>query len=194
MDITQEDAQESLNQVQDVSVRMRRAIASNYANGFLILWGSIWSIAAIGSHLRHEWAVYIWSVLDAVGIVGTIIIARRRFSMTSTKTISRVKGISWRIIGLWGALYVYVVIWLTILRPESGIQMNAFIGTACMFVFIVMGLWFESYFMVWLGLAVTGAILAGLYLVPHGYYNLCTAVFGGGTLLGVGLYIRKYWK
>ncbi len=194
MDITQEDARESLNQVQDISVRMRRAIASNHASGLLILWGSIWSIASIGTHFRHEWAGYIWTVLDVVGVVGTILIVRSRLQIANIKRIGQAKKIVWRIFGLWAALFVYMGIWLYMLKPDNGMQMNAFICTACMFAYIVIGLWFEGYFMVWLGLAVTGVVLAGLYLVPHGYYSLWTAVFGGGTVLGVGLYIRKFWK
>ena len=91
-------------------------------------------------------------------------------------------------------MFIYVAIWLNMLKPVSGLQTGAFIGTACMFVYIVIGLRFEGYFLVWLGLAVTGVILAGLYIVPLAYYNLWMAAFGGGAILGTGLYIRIYWK
>ena len=45
MNISQDDAQESLSTVQDVTVQTHKAIVSAYANPFLILWGlhiSIW--------------------------------------------------------------------------------------------------------------------------------------------------------
>jgi len=194
MDITQEDAQESLNQIKAASIRTRRAIAASYASGLLILWGAIWSLAAIGTHFYIEWAGYIWTALDVVGIAGTILIVRGQFRTANTKRITQAKNEYCRVFGLWAAMLVYAIIWLYMFRPVSGLLMNAFLCTTCMFVYIVIGLWFEGYFMVWLGLAMTGVILAGLYIIPHGYYNLWTAVFGGGAVLGTGLYIRIYWK
>ena len=100
---------------------------------------------------------------------------------------------NWRIGGLWGALLIYIFIWLRLLSPVNGMQVNAFICTACMFAYIVIGLWFESYFMIVLGLAVTAATLIGFYLLA-GYYCLWMAFAGGGALLGTGLYIRVRWR
>ena len=39
MNVSHENAQESLSTIQDVTVRTHRAIASAYANPFMILWG-----------------------------------------------------------------------------------------------------------------------------------------------------------
>ena len=39
MNVSQEDARESLSAVQDVAARTQRAVASAYANPLLILWG-----------------------------------------------------------------------------------------------------------------------------------------------------------
>jgi hypothetical protein len=61
-----------------------------------------------------------------------------------------------------------------------------------MFAYIVIGLWFAAYFMVWLGLAVTAATLTGFFLFTQ-YYCLWMAVTAGGLLLGTGLYLRIRW-
>jgi hypothetical protein len=48
--------------------------------------------------------------------------------------------------------------------------------------------------MIWVGLAVTGLIVAGLYLIPLPHYWLYLAVTGGGTLIGTGLFVRRRWR
>ncbi len=72
-------------------------------------------------------------------------------------------------------------------------QCNVFISTAGMFAYVVMGLWFNSRFMIILGLALTGVTLVGFYLLTP-YYCLWMAIMGGGTLLGTGMYIRVRWR
>lgn len=56
-------------------------------------------------------------------------------------------------------------------------QLNAVFSTVAMFGYIVIGLWFSSYFMVWLGLAVTATTLIGFYFLPY-YYCLWMVVTG----------------
>lgn len=194
MDVSQQDAQDSLIQIHDAAIRMRKVITSSYASGLLILWGLIWIVASGGTYYFHSLAFYIWIVLAGLGCIATSFILWRQLRSTTPTRISGASKIWLRIFGLWILLFVYIGVWLSIFRPESGIKMNAFICTACMFAYIVMGLWFESYFMVWLGLIVTGITLVGLYLLPHGYYNLWMALFGGGAILGTGLYIRIFWR
>ncbi|MHC4527109.1 MAG: hypothetical protein ACYS29_04455, partial [Planctomycetota bacterium] len=84
--------------------------------------------------------------------------------------------------------------WLSFLRPFNGLQMNAFLCTAIMFAYVVTGLWYGSYHMVWLGLAVTCSTLIGFYLIPPKYYCLWMAPMAGGALFGAGLYFRLRWR
>ncbi len=187
-----ENAHESLAIIDDVMVQTRKAIASTYANPLLILWGIIWVAAFTATHFYLNYASYIFTALDIVGCIGTFIIIRIFHNRSPVRgPISR-KG-DWRIFWFWILLFAYVFIWLAILAPFNGRQINAVISTAAMFAYIVMGLWFGSYFMVWLGLAVTATTLIGFYLLPH-YYCLWMAFTGGGAILCTGLYIRFRWR
>ena len=177
MDISKQEAQDSLREIQAVSVQTRKAIASSYASGLLILWGLIWSVAFVGTHFFLAKVWLIWMTLNAIGGVGTIFVCRRQLRLAEATRITAAKKVGWRIFLFWALLYLYL-----------------FICTACMFGYIVLGLWFESYFMVWLGLGVTAITLAGLYLLPHSWYCLWMAVAGGGAIFGTGLYIRLFWK
>lgn len=192
MNISQEDARKSLSTVQDVIVQTHRAIASAYANPLLILWGVLCIIAFTAAHFYLAHAFYIFMVMNVVGGIGTAVICWVFHSKAPIQDSSYPR-IGWRIALLWILLYVYVTIWLFLLAPFSALQCNAVICTAAMFAYIVIGLWFNSPFMIALGLAVTVATLVGFYLLTP-YYCLWMALTCGGATLGTGLYIRLRWR
>jgi len=187
-----ENARQSLAIVDDVMAQTRKAIASTYANPLLILWGIIWVVAFTAVHFYLDYAYQIFTSLNAVGGVGTFVIFWIFRTRPSVRTPAS-QRMDWRLLWFWILLFVYVFIWLAILAPFSGLQLNAVLATAAMFAYIVMGLWFGSFFMVWLGLAVTATTLIGFYFLPH-YYCLWMAFTGGGAILCTGLYIRFRWR
>lgn len=194
MNISREDAQDSLEQIEAVASRTRKTIISRYDSGILILWGAVWFIAFIGTHFFLLWVWHMWTILGTVGIVGTILICWRQSRLAKPTKISADKKLGWRFFWFWTFLFAYMFIWLNILAPFNGRQMNAFMCTAIMFAYVTMGLWSRSYYILWLGLAVTCTTLVGFYLIPPSYYCLWMAPMAGGALLGTGLYIRLRWR
>jgi hypothetical protein len=192
MNISEKDAQQSLNQIQNASAQMRKAVASSYASGLLILWGVLWASAFTATYFYHAYAFHIFMAMSVVGGIGTSIIWWIFCAKTPIKNSSGQK-LGWRMFWFWSLLFVFIIVWLSIFAPFNGMQCNAFICTAVMFAYIVLGLWFSSYFMVFLGLAVTAATLIGYHLLTP-YYSLWMALMGGGALLGTGLYIRICWR
>jgi len=191
MNVSEDNARELLAKVKEVMGQTHRSIASAYSNPLLTLWGVLWIIAFTAAYFYPDHDFHIFMAMVAAGGVGTAVIRQVfRSKIPIQDTSSR---IGWRIALLWILLYIYVVIWLFLLAPFNSLQCNAVISTAAMFAFAVIGLWFESYFMVLLGLAVTVATLAGFYLLTD-YYHLWMAVTGGGAMLGTGLYIRLRWR
>ena len=188
MNISKEDAQASLITVQNIKSQTQKAIASSYANSSLILWGSLWIAAFITTHFYGAYAFYIFMAMSITGGIGTAMIFKVFNSKAPIKETSKYK-MRGRIIALWIFLFIYIVIWLSLLSPFNGIQCNAFICTAAMFANIVIGLWFKNSFMIILGIAVTVATLIGFYLLRD-YYCLWMAFVGGGAMLGTGIYIR----
>ena len=192
MNVSQEEAQASLSSVREVMNSTHRAIASAYANPLLILWGVLWIIAFTSAHFYLPYAFHIFMAMGVVGGAGTAVIFRVFHTKAPIQEASGPK-VGRRIAAFWVLLYTYVVIWLFLLTPFNGLQCNAVFSTAAMFGYVVIGLWFDSRFMIALGLVVTAATLAGFYLLT-GYYCLWMALIGGGALLGTGLYIRLRWK
>jgi hypothetical protein len=187
-----ENAQESLAAIENIMKQTRKAIASSHANSLLILWGVIWVVNNTVLQFYPDYAHYVSWVFVAVGGVGTFLIHYISHTEPWVRTFLSQKT-SRRLWWFWILLFVYAFIWLKILAPFNGLQINAVFSTAAMFGYIVMGLWFGSYFMVWLGLAVTATTLIGFYFIPH-YYCLWMAVTGGGAILCTGLYIRFRWR
>ena len=194
MDISEKEAQDSLEQIQTVVNHTRRTIASSYTSPLLILWGLIWIIAFMGTHFSIAGAYYIWTVLNSIGVVCTFMICLRQFYTANPTKIASAKKFCLRIFLFWGLLFAYIFIWLCVIKPYNGIQLNVFICTVIMFAYVVKGLWLECYHLVWLGLVVTCTTLIGFYLIPPDYYCLWMASTGGGAILGTGLYIRIFWK
>lgn len=194
MDVSQEDAQDSLYQIQEAATRTRKTIAASYDSGLLIMWGLICIAAFLGTHFFNNWAGYIWWGLSGAGAVLTFLVAWHQLRQANPTKVPVSERIGWRIFWFWALLLVYIFIWLSVLAPVKNLQMNAFIITVIMFAYVVSGLWFKSYYMLWLGLAVTCTTLVGFYLIPLSYYCLWMAATAGGALFGTGLYIRLRWR
>lgn len=194
MDISEKEAQDSLDQIQAVSTHTRKTIAASYDSVVLMMWGLIGILGFLGTHFFLAWVWPIWIVLSGTGCIATFLFSWSQFRSANPVKVPAAEKIGWRIFLFWTLLFVYMFIWLSILRPRHGIQLNAFMITTVMFAYIVIGLWFKCYYMVWLGIGVTCTTLVGFYLIPPGYYCLWMAATGGGAILGTGLYIRLFWK
>jgi hypothetical protein len=193
MDISLEDAQGALDLVEAAQNRLRKAISASYASNLLILWGGITLAGFVALHfLGGPRGGFIYTLLDLVGVVVTAYFLRRAPHRTALRgSESRIAG--WHLWGFWLALALYGTLWALVLKPSSSSQLSAFLLTLIMFAYVVMGLWFMSYFMVWLGLSVTVLTMVGYILLPA-YFHLWTGVLAGSALCGTGVYIRRCWR
>ena len=205
MEMTRQEAQDSLDQIRDVVNQTRRKIAAGSTAPALIIWGAIWFIAYIGTYLSYFFksqfyriqltdhisidihiAGLCWMLLIPIGVAATWFIAVRK-SPTKSRHNKR-----WAL--CWFMLFIYADIWLALLWPWNEYQISAFLASVPMFAYIVMGIWADRV-LLWVGVAVTLLILFGfftLHLQP--VFWLWMAVLGGGTLAGTGLYIRVRWR
>ena len=151
MDVSKQEAQDSLNQVEAVATRTRKTIAAGYDSVLLMMWGVIGILGFLGTHFLLEWAWWIWMILCGIGAVVTFFVCWSQFRSGNPVKTPAAEKIGWRIFLFWSLLFVYMFIWLSILKPHHGIQLNAFMVTTIMFAYVVIGLWFKCYYMVWLG-------------------------------------------
>ncbi len=190
MNISNEEAQTSLDMISQTQTRLRKAIASGYASHLLILWGVIWVIGYISLHFSYCIGGYVFTGLDVVGVLATVWIARRWPHHTFIRS-PEFKTIAWQSTGLWFFLLLYALIWCFLLRPDNSREFGVFLCTVCMFGYVMIGLWRRGPFMIWLGLGVTALTLFG-YCFLSDFFYLWMAAAGGGALLGTGWYIRRW--
>lgn len=205
MEMTRQEAQDSLDQIRAVVNQTRRNIAVGSTGPALIIWGAIWFIAYIGTYVSYflKWQFYqihltnrisidihmaglCWMLLIPIGVVATWFIAVRK-SPTRSRHNKR-----WGL--CWLMLFIYSDIWLALLWPWNEYQISAFLASVPMFAYIVMGIWADRV-LLWVGVAVTVLVLFGFFLLHfQPLFWLWMAVLGGGTLAGTGLYIRLRWR
>jgi len=190
MQITADEAQESLAAIHSIRQRMRRAVANGGAHYFFILWGVIWFFGFLGSHFfTGKITGYIWLVLDILGGFGSWVIGlllRRRLRNTSVSVTGRRIGLFWL------TLFIYCALTIWIAGPMDGKKLAMFIIIFVMVGWIAMGFLLSSSFAK-LALLVTAIAFAGYFLFPEIFY-LWMALLGGGTMIGCGLYIRFRWQ
>ncbi len=194
MNLSDEEAAESLASVKDTAAKTRRAVVSAYESPFLIIWGLVWVLGFLGTHLFLEWVNWIWGLLSAIGVAATIVICWRLFHLAPATRSCGGRRLGLRTSLFWPVFFLYAFVWLNILQPHSGIQLNAFLCTAIMFAYVAIGLWFDSWLMVFLGLGVTVLTLVGFFVIPLAYYSLWMAIAAGGPLLATGICVRIRWR
>ena len=193
MNLSTKDAQDSLSEIKNITLQTQRSIIATYSNPYLILWGLIWMVAFSLTQFFHRFSGEIWMVFGGVGTVITLLICWRQTRSGSPFKVADAAKFRGRILGFWLLLGLFTFMWLMLLKPIQGVQMGAFICRVVMFAYVVKGIWFESNFLIYLGLVVTALTLAGYYLLEQ-YFSLWMAPTGGGALLVSGLYIRLRWR
>ncbi len=186
MNITSEEAQASLDVIQKTQNQFKKAIAAGCSSHLCILWGLISIIGFTCLQLSRYWGGWFYAVLDIIGIILTIAIVRR----WPTRSASQ-EDTSQLMKRVWPTLIIYAFIWALILQPSGPMQVCAYVCTVCGFAFVLIGIWCRLSYMIWMGCAVTLFILLGYYGLPA-YFYAWTALFLGGTVLGTGLYIRRW--
>ena len=198
MDITSGDARKAIEDAERITGATRTVAALAGTDLAIMTWGGIWVAGFLWSHLVTvmDWTPIhhaVWFALIAVGVAVTLLIEKRR--QTPVKNAAGAR------IGLfWWALYGYCWLGMAILGvggnhvfPNLGADTAkavAAVNTIIpMFAYVVMGLWLEQNFFIWMGLGFTALTAVAFFLVLPVFFPLM-AVAGGGALFACGLWMR----
>ncbi len=188
MNMTRNEAQQSLETIHQVQREIRRTLAIGGAPFYMMLWGAIWFLGYLGSHfLPPKTAGDLWGALVAMGFILSFVIGWKLSTKVRTPGYDARIGIFWL---LW-IIYTFLIVWLGGFDSNPTL-MSLFISIMAMFGYVVMGLWLWTP-LTWIGLGVTVIIVLAYILVPA-YINLVMAVLGGGVLFFSGLYIYRSWR
>jgi hypothetical protein len=185
MKATPENARAALADMERIVTATRQAVLALHVADHLILWGLIW-MAGFGLSQFTSWHPgWIWLPLSLGGMLMSVWIGWRKAQAVSSPVLGR---IFWSFV----ALLLFAIIWAVLLHPFNHRNFAVYLATVFMLGYVTGGLWFGRFF-VFLGMFVTGAALAGVFVAPQ-WIDALMAVLGGGALLGSGIYIRYSWK
>ena len=204
MDITPQEAQEALNQIDDAAHRTQKIVKYALGDVIYITFGIVSIAMCVAIHvLAFELDPPRYGAIGptCLGLLAVAIGILVWVNLRSAPTRNRAqKRLGWRIAGFWMFLYVYATLWLHFLSPflrvtreqasEFCVRYGVVSGTIPMFAYVAMGLWLADKVIFCIGLLVTGLIIVALLLLPPHLFYLGMAIAMGGPMIGAGVYCR----
>jgi hypothetical protein len=186
------EAAEQLKEIEETGRRSAEAHEYAEASPHFILWGAIWVAGYAGSdvvaRVPHEGSLigWLWLVLAAAGVFGSATLNRRRYQGLAPG-IRCSLGLRWGMSFL--VIYVFLFADMLVMRPSNPVAIGALIPLMVATIYAIFGIWKGLRFL-YAGIAVAALTLGGwLYLPEH--FLLWMAGIGGGSLILVGLWLRK---
>jgi len=184
--ITENEAAESLRDVERVSRRTHVASAYALASPHLILWGLVWVGGYTGSGLTapEQWG-WVWLPCIVVGSIGSAILGRRAARSGAAKA-----GGSTNARSLLMALIIMLFIGSVYLvfKPTSILPYLVFPALIMALTYALVGTFGLPRF-TWIGAGIFVTVMLG-YLLAPGLMPFWIAAAGGGGLILGGMWMR----
>jgi hypothetical protein len=194
MTLSADQAAQSLREIEKTERRSFEAHEYAHASPQFILWGLIWMAGYAGTYLLPNYGFvhgisWLWFGLVVIGIVGSSILGRRRYRDLAPEAVAKARAIGFR----WGmtmlVFYVFLFAVFAVMRPRNPAAIGAFIPLLVAAIYAVTGIWRGLRFL-YAGIAVGVLTLGGWFWLPE-YFLPWMVVVGGGSLILVGLWLRK---
>ncbi|MBE0409464.1 MAG: hypothetical protein IBX69_07010 [Anaerolineales bacterium] len=189
MNISPDEAEDSLDAIQSVMHKTRRSITGSGSFIFLIITGVIYLVGFLATQfLLPEIAVYIW--------IGAILLGSALSIMLGSRLGSRVRGASTsamtkRAILFLMLLGLYCIAVIAVAHPVDEKQVTMIILLFIMIAQLSIGM-LTTFSSFWWALPITGLALIGYFFFIDIFYLWMALLVGGGMIM-LGLYIRLKW-
>jgi hypothetical protein len=183
--ITENEAAESLRDVERVSRRTHVAGAYAGASSYLILWGLVWVGGYTGTGLTapEQWG-WVWLPWIVAGSIGSAILGRRTArsgAKAGGSTNARSLLMALIIMLFMGSVYL-------VFKPTSMLPYLVFPALIMALTYALVGTFGLPRF-TWIGAGVFAAVMLG-YLLAPGLMPFWIAAAGGGGLILGGVWMR----
>jgi hypothetical protein len=184
--LSPQQAAAMLAEVESSRAAMRRAIRDHRGHYHLWIWGAAWIAMPLTAYFSGDYATrYFPGICVVAGVLSAIT------GFTQKQQIRR--PTNGRLIAVMVSVWCFAALFPFVLRvPADARAIYAYCCLVAMQTYVIAGLWTDTY-LLWLGLAVTVLILAGVFLFPAIFW-LWMAIFGGGSLVLTGFYVRHFWR
>src|SRR4051812_29611691 len=185
-ELSPQEASALLADVDAARAAMRHAIRDHRGHYHLWIWGAAWIAMPLTAHFGGDNAARYFPWICVVGWLLSVITG-----ITQGRQIRR--STNGRFIAAMVTLWVFAALFPFVLRPAFEVRaIYTYTCLIAMQTYVMAGLWTDTY-LLWVGLVVTVLVLLGFFLFP-GIFWLWMAVFGGGTLVLTGFYVRHSWR
>jgi hypothetical protein len=194
MDLSPGQAAESLKEIERTQRRSAEAHEYVHASPGFILWGLIWMVGYTGSYMLPNYGFingisWLWFVLVVAGVFANATLDRRRYRGQSPERVAAGKAIGRRIGMTFLALYAFIFATFSVMRPVNPVVSAAFIPLLVAVIYAIYGIWRGLRFLI-IGIVVAALTMGGWFYLPQ-HFLLWMAAVGGGSLILVGLWLRK---
>lgn len=190
MNVSREEAAKALAEVGRANDRIIELHGYHHGAPFFIIWGLVWMGANITSYFVPEWEKIAWPIGVGIGFVLSTILGVRQSQGwkrgPATPTAQRRFGFRMGMTGL--VVMGFIIATLYIARPETGREVNAMVSIIFPFLYMAGGIW-AGWRLFAIGLVTAVAIIGGYTFIPE-HFELWMGVFGGGSLIAGGIWLR----
>ncbi len=194
MTLSHDEAAQTLSEIARTGHRSAQAHHYASASPQFILWGLIWVAGYTGSYLLPNYGFvgyinWLWFGLSNAGVIGGILIGRHQHRHLTPAQQAEARVIGFRT-GMSGfAAFLFVVATVAVMQPADWAAIGAFVPLMIALFYIAFGLFYGPRF-VYAGIVVAALTLGGWFVVPQ-LFLLWMALVGGGSLVLVGLWLKK---
>ncbi|HWW28361.1 MAG TPA: hypothetical protein VNZ85_20925 [Caulobacter sp.] len=184
MGISKTEAASALADIENTAGRGRLLKGYQVGGPILMVWGAVWAVGytAMGVLPPERWGLA-WLVLDAIGVVATVLLSRRGGKAEAKA------GQGWKVGAGVVAIMAFMAATYTIFRPTSVEPAIVYPGLMTGLVYAGVGIAFAPRYL-WIGASVFAASLVGWFFFQPWLAFWMAAVGGGGLFVG-GLWLRR---
>lgn len=190
MNVTREEAAQALDDISRANERVAQVQGYHHGAPYFIIWGLVWLAANTSSHFLPAQEKFIWPFALAAGFLismATGILQSRKWAKGAGLREAERK-IGARMGMTAGIVIAFVVCIVLIAQPESNREINAMISIIFPFLYMAAGIW-AGWRLFAIGLVTAAAIMAGYFWIAE-YFALWMGLFGGGSLIAGGIWLR----
>jgi hypothetical protein len=188
MNVTRDEAAEALDAIEAQGDKVFRLKGYHHGAPFFIIWGFVWLIANSVTQFWSDQAGMAWMVMLAIGIASSTILglvmgAKVRGTTGKQDPFGRRMGFTTVVV------FLFIFALMSIAQPETSRQVNAMISIFFPFMYMAGGIW-AGWRLFAIGVVTAAAVLVGYFYIQD-YYDLWMGVFGGGSLIAGGIWLRS---
>jgi hypothetical protein len=190
MNVTREEAAKALADVDRASDRIVQLKGYHHGAPYFIIWGLVWLAANLASYFLTEAAQFAWPVALGAGFVASIIlgILQSRKWPKGERASTAERRFGTRMGMTSGIVMAFIVCIILIAQPQSSQEVNAMISIVFPFLYMAGGIW-AGWRLFAIGLVTAVAIIVGYFWFAE-HFELWMGVFGGGSLIAGGIWLR----